>query len=126
MLRFVLAAFLFGLTAIPAQGLLVKAEAHVLFGIATKCSQPAYVDFNKLKKLTPEWKLIRSEGVRRGSARYDLLTEDLNKRIKKIVVEIAKTTGKDCVLCKGDVEDANGLTLIDLTEQVATKLESKR
>ena len=120
MLRALLSALLL-CAALVGQGVQLKADAQVLYGAAAKCSQPASVDFCRLKKLTPEWKLIKSEGVDRGSARYDLLMEDLNKRIKRLVADAAKTAGKDCVLRKGDIENANGLTVVDLTEQIDRK-----
>ena len=109
---------------LAAQGVKLKDSAVVLYGSAANCSQPAVVDFHKIKKATAEWRTIKAEGVQRGTARYDLLVEDMNKRIKKLCAEVAKAAGKDCVICKGDVDNDNGLKVADLTDQVTTKLES--
>ena len=109
---------------LSAQGVTLKAEASVLYGSADKCTQPATVDFAKVKKLTPEWKLIKTEGVDKGSARYALLVEDMNRRIRRLCEEVAKSLGKDCVLRKGDIESEKGLAVSDVTDEVVAKLES--
>lgn len=111
-------------TSLLAQGLTLKADATVLYGSADKCSQPAIIDFAKVKKLTPEWKLIKAEGVDKGSARYELLVEDMNKRIKRLCEEVAKALGRDCVVRKGDIDSEKGLSVSDVTDEVAAKLES--
>ena len=111
--------------SLAAQGVQAKDGAVVLYGTTAKCSQPATIDLARVKKATPEWKTIRADGVQKGSARYDLLIEDMNKRIKKICEDIAKAAGKDCVIAKGGIENENGLAVADLTDQVVTKLESE-
>ena len=111
--------------ALASQGVQVKDSAGVLYGTTAKCSQPAVVDLAKIRKATPEWKTIKAEGVHKGSARYDLLVEDMNKRIRRICADVAKAAGKDCVIAKGEIENENGLTVTDLTDQVVTKLESE-
>ena len=59
--------------ASAAQGITTRRSAQVLYGSAKSCSQPASIRFDKVRKVTKEWKKIRSEGVKKGSARYDLL-----------------------------------------------------
>lgn len=111
-------------TTLAAQGVTLKADARVLYGNAERCTQPALVDYQKIKKLTPEWKLIKADGIDKGSARYELLIEDMNKRIQRICAEVAKTLGKDCILRRGDVESEKGLVVSDITDDVVAKLES--
>lgn len=110
--------------SLPAQGVTLRAEARVLYGNAERCSQPAQIDYQKIKKLTPEWKLIKADGIDKGSARYELLIEDMHKRLQRICAEVAKALGKDCILRKGDVESENGLVVSDITDDVVAKLES--
>lgn len=101
-----------------AQGIELKSKALVLFGSAVSCTQPATIDFDKVKKATPEWKKIRSEGVRKGSARYSLLMSDLEKRLKRLASGVAGDAGKDCIVRKGDIKNDNGLSIADLTSKL--------
>ena len=108
-----------------AQGIEVKKDAVVLFGATATCTKPASIDFKKVRKNTPEWKTIRSEGVKKGSARYSLLVSDMKKRIKKHCKKVAQDNGNDCVVRKGDISDAKGLDVDDLTKSVIKLLESE-
>ena len=113
--------------AVPAtaQGVETKSDAVVYFGNASTCTKPATIDFKKVRKQTPEWKTIRSEGVRKGSARYSLLISDMTKRIKKLCKKVAQDEGNDCVLKDGSISDAKGLDVDDLTKNVVKLLESE-
>lgn len=110
--------------SLVAQGITTKSNAVVFYGSAATCSQPATIDYRKVKKATPEWRTIRSEGVRKGSARYDLLTSAMSARIKKACKSAAEANGRDCVVRKGDIKDARGLSVKDLTSAVINALES--
>ena len=107
-----------------AQGIQTKRTAVVLYGSTANCSQPAKIDHKSVQKATPEWKTIRSEGVRKGSARYDLLISGMNRRIKSAVANAAEADNRDCVVRKGDITNANGLTVADLTQAVIAELDS--
>ncbi|MHC4851702.1 MAG: hypothetical protein ACYTF5_06750 [Planctomycetota bacterium] len=107
-----------------AQGIKTKRSAVVFYGSPTTCSQPATIDYKKVRKATPEWKTIRSEGVRKGSARYDLLISAMNSRIKRACKSAAEAAGRDCVVREGDIKDARGLSVQDLTKGVIGALES--
>lgn len=125
-LRFALAGFLllcFG-PAIAAQGVGLRSDATVLYGVSDSSSRPAVVDYQKLLKQTPEWKTIKSEGVRKGTARYELLLSDADRRIRTLVEEVAEARGHDLVVGQGGIEDARGLKVADLTSAVAGRLES--
>ncbi|MHC4515437.1 MAG: hypothetical protein ACYTGW_20805 [Planctomycetota bacterium] len=107
-----------------AQGIKTKRSAVVFYGSPTTCSQPATIDYKKVRKATPEWKTIRSEGVRKGSGRYDLLISAMNGRIKRACKSAAEAGGRDCVVREGDIKDARGLSVQDLTKGVIGALES--
>ena len=118
-----LALVIFGVSLV-AQGVTTKRNAVVLYGSTATCSQPATIDYRKVKKATPEWRKIRSEGVRKGSARYDLLTSAMSSRIKRACKAAAEANNRDCVVRKGDITDSRGLTVKDLTSAVINVLES--
>lgn len=119
-----LLAILMLVVAAVAQGITTKRNAVVLYGSPSTCSQPATIDYRKVKKATPEWRTIRSKGVRKGSARYDLLISAMNARIKRAAKSAAEANGRDCVVREGDIKDARGLAVKDLTKAVINGLES--
>ena len=105
-----------------AQGIETRSGAVVLYGNTTRTTQPAQIDYKKVRAKTPEWKTIRSKGVQPGSARYSLLTSAMAKRIRDACRKVAEDSGRDCVVRKGDVKDANGLTVVDITGEVTQRL----
>ncbi len=107
-----------------AQGIQTKRDATVLYGSAANCTRPATIRYDRVKKFTPEWKTIRSEGVRKGSARYDLLVSNMNTRIKEAAMDAAEKESCDCVVHQGDIKNANGLKVQDLTGKVVEELDS--
>lgn len=109
---------------VRAQGIAVKRSAVVLYGSTSNTTKPATIDYKKVRKETPEYRTIRSEGVRKGSARYDLLMAAMRQRIKRAAKAAAQAGGYDCVVRKGDVKDARGLEIADLTDEVIGELES--
>lgn len=118
---------LFLALALVSPSLSAQIEASsdsVLHGSASNCSQPATIDYQKVAKRTPEHGTIRSEGVRKDSARYSLLMAQMKKRIKAACAKVAKENGYDCVVREGDVKDAKGKAVKDLTDDVVDALES--
>ena len=109
-------------TGVSSQGIKVKRNAVVFSGSTANCSKPATINLRQVEKKTPEYRTIRSEGVRRGSARHDLLMEEMLERIKTAVADAADDEGCDCVVRKGDIKDKNGLTVEDLTQAVIDAL----
>ena len=107
-----------------AQGIETKRGAVVLYGSDANCSQPATIDLKKVQRSTPEWKTIKSDGVKKGSARYELLISAMNDRIKSAVAEAAQNDSRDCVVRRGDVKDAKGLTVADLTATVVAAVDN--
>ena len=112
----VLAAFALG------QGVDVKPGAHVLFGSHAATSRPASIDFKRVSRATPEWKTIRAESVQQGSGRYDLLIAEMNKRIRRAVIQVAEAEKRDCVIRRRDIKDARGLTVQNVTKAVIRQL----
>ena len=105
-----------------AQGIKLKGGAVVLYGSASSCSQPAVINYTKVRNATPEWKTIRKDGVKKGTARWDLLMQKLSARVKKAVKAAAVGEGRDCVVRKGDIKKKNGLDVADLTAEVVSNL----
>jgi len=101
----------------------LKQDAVVYFGSATKATAPATIDEDQVKQATTEWKTIQAEGVRRGSARYLLLTGQMDKRIREAVRSVVAEASKDLVVRAGDVTDAKGKNVVDLTAEVARKID---
>jgi hypothetical protein len=123
--RHLLASLLFaGLLHSPLQAQVeLKHGAVVYFGSETNTSAPAAIDEDKVREATPEWQTIKAEGVRKGSARYKILIAEMDKRIREVVREVATDEGKDLVVRDGDVSDAKGKDVGDLTGKVVEKLE---
>jgi hypothetical protein len=113
----VLASVCFG------QGIQTKRGAVVLFGSAINCSRPSTIRYKLVQKATPEWRTLKTERVKKESARYDLLTSEMNSRIKTAVASVAQAESRDCVVRTGDIEDAGGLTVADLTDAVIDELD---
>jgi hypothetical protein len=100
----------------------LKQDAVVYSGSACNTTAPASIDEARVRKATPEWQTIEAEGVRRGSARYLLLVAEMDKRIRSAVQKAATKTSKDLVVRSGDVTDAKGKTVVDLTDDVIANL----
>jgi len=100
----------------------LKQDAVVYFGSASNTSAPATIDETKVRKATPEWQKIQAEGVRRGSARYILLMGEMDNRIRSAALKVAGSTGKDLIVRKGDISDAKGKTVVDVTAKIIRDL----
>lgn len=100
----------------------LNSDAVVYFGSAANTSAPASIDETKVKEATAEWQTIQAEGVRPGSARYRLLAAEMEKRIRDAVKSVAGAASKDLVVRSGDVANAHGKDVVDLTDKVIAKL----
>ena len=100
----------------------LKQEAVVYFGSGANTSAPATIDEDRVRDATSEWQTIQSEGVRRGSARYNLLVAEMEKRIRTAVRAAVSEKGNDLVVRSGDIQDAKGKTVADITNDVIGKL----
>ncbi len=123
--RLAFAAFLaFGAVSLPAQGVKLGSGPIVFCGSASNCTKPATIRYEAVRDATPEWQTIESDGVRKGSARYTLLTARMGQRIKAAADAVAGSEGHDLVVNEGDIEDARGLEVSDITDQVVQALDS--
>ncbi|GAB4142793.1 MAG: hypothetical protein Fur0037_10120 [Planctomycetota bacterium] len=100
----------------------LKSGAVIYFGSESNTTAPAEIDEAKVLEATPEWQTIKTEGVRKGSARYRILMGEASKRIRMAVREVATSSGKDLVVRSGDVADARGKNVTDITAEVVERL----
>lgn len=100
----------------------LNSDAVVYVGSAANTTAPASIDETKVKEATTEWQTIQAEGVRPGSARYRLLAAEMDKRIREAVKNAASAASKDLVVRSGDVSNAQGKEIVDLTDKVIAKL----
>lgn len=125
MIRSLLLVVFLTLAALPGSLLAqvdLKSDAVVYFGSASNTTAPAYVDEDRVRDATPECQTIRNEGVRKGSARYKILMAEADKRIRQAVKDVASARSKDLVVRSGDVTDAKGKDVADITNEVVEKL----
>ena len=118
------AALCVSFSSARAQGIVCEPGAVVFHGSASNASHPATIDMKKVEKETAEYKTMKSEGVKKGSARYEILLAKMHQRIKDAAKAAAEANGCDCVVRSGDVKDARGLSTSDLTKEVIEHLES--
>ena len=100
----------------------VKSEHH-LCGLseAKQLTNPARVDLDVLMALTPEFKKIREERIREGTARY----LELKQKAKQRVVghwEAARAEGGHCSVWE-EISHRKGDAVTDLTDIVKQKLQ---
>lgn len=96
-------------------GVSLQRDATVFGGSAFNCTSPAVFDFDKVKAVTPEWRIIVQDGVRPGSGRYRLLVDRMHVTLREMVRRAALAHGHDLVVRDGDIRSANGLEVADLT-----------
>lgn len=104
------------------QGISIKRGGIVLYGASANCSQPASVNWSKVRKATTQWREIQADGVRKGSGRYDLLISEMNGLIKQAAAAAADASDRDCIVRDGDIKNSNGLEVVDLTNEVIAEL----
>ena len=124
MVGLVLVSLLALAASAAAQGVRLKRSSVVLCGSDSNCSKPATIDFKKVQKQTEQWRQIRSEGVREGTARYQILMNKMVQNIRAACRAAAPDAGVDLVVRKGDIMDKRGLTVVDLTEEVIDNLDT--
>lgn len=113
-----------GAGSLQAQGVALEKDARVISGSSANCSKPATIDFEEVRDATPEWQEIESEGVRKGSARYTLLTARMGQRIKAAAKLVAVHTGHDLIVVSGGISDDRGLDVADVTDLIIDELGS--
>lgn len=109
-----------------SRGVKLTKAAQVLFGSAAYCSQPATVDLAAAQAATPESREIASTGVSPGSARYRLLHSKMHKRVVTACATAARDAGFDLVVRHGDILDARGFPVGDMTSSLVQVLRDGR
>ena len=99
-------------------GVDLKRDADVFSGSSFACSRPAVFDYDKVKATTAEWKTIVAEKVTPGSARYQLLASQMRDAVRERVQRAALAKKCDLVVRAGDIRDARGLQVVDLTAEI--------
>lgn len=100
----------------------VKRGAVVFHGSASNTSAPATIQESKVRDATREWQKIQSEGVDPDSAQGKQLIAQMNGKIRDAVKAAATAEGRDMVARKGDITDAQGHDVVDLTDKVIANL----
>ena len=113
-----------------SRGVQLRKSAQILFGTAAYCSQPATVDSTvdlaAAQAATPEGRQIEGTGISPGSARYRLLHSKMHNRLVAASGQVARGAGFDLVVCHGDILDAQGLEVGDMTETLVKTLRKAR
>ena len=109
-----------------SRGVQLRKSAQILFGTAAYCSQPATVDLAAAQAATPEGRQIEGTGISPGSARYRLLHSKMHNRLVAASGQVARGAGFDLVVCHGDILDARGLEVGDMTETLVKTLRKAR
>lgn len=100
----------------------LKKGAVVYFGSASNTSAPATVNQTKLRDATKEWQKIQADGIDTDSAQGKQLLVQMEASIKAAVKAIAASEGRDLVVRKDDISDAQGRDVVDVTGKVVAKL----
>jgi len=104
---------------------LLKKDAQVLFGSPAYCSQPATIELAKVRAATRQGQTIEEEGLRPGTARYRLLFAQMHKLVIAACAETARDVGFDLVVRSGDIRDAGGRNVGDMTKQLIKNLRTR-
>lgn len=111
-----------GEEAAMAGGVRLASGAQVVLGTAAFCTRPATVAMAQLEAASPEGMEIARDAVPRGSARYNLLHARMHQRIVRACTQAARAAGCDLVVVAGDIADARGLPVHDLTAEALQAL----
>ena len=101
----------------------LKRGAVVYHGSAANTTAPATIDEKKVREATVEWQTIESEGIDLKSARGKQLVQKMNQRVREAVKSVATDESRDLVVRKNDIADDQGREVVDLTDEVVSKLE---
>ena len=117
-----LLAMILTLPALTAQGIEVKNDKSVICGVPSVSTKPGTINYEQVERSTQEYRTIKSEGVKKGSARYSILISQMSTRIKLSTELVAQDEGIDCVVKKGEIRRSE-YEVKDLTKKVIECLE---
>ena len=100
----------------------LKRGAVVFHGSASNTSAPATIQEAKVREATHEWQKIQADGVDPDSAQGKQLIAQMNAKIRDAVRAAASAESRDMVARKGDISDAQGRDVVDLTDKVIAQL----
>lgn len=103
-------------------GVVLKPDALTYFGSAAFCTRPATIDPTAVRRATAEWREMQRDGVAEGSARHQLLSTKMHRRIVAACKRAASASGNDLVVRAGDIKDSAGVDVDDLTAAVVSGL----
>ena len=103
-------------------GVTLASGAIAYAGSSAFCSRPATLDAVKVRAATPEAVAIRRDGVQAGSARWSLLQTAMHERMLRAADRVAKQGGFDLIVRHGDIADARGLEVADVTAAMIAAL----
>jgi hypothetical protein len=103
-------------------GVVLHGSAVTYVGSGSFCTRPATIDVATVLAATPEWREIQRDGVAEGSARHALLKAGMHNRVVAACRKAASARGNDLVVRAGDIADARGLPVTDLTSAVLSSL----
>ena len=102
------------------------ARKDVLSGNPHQTAAPAEIDLARCIGATPEGQTIESERVERGSARYSILMTKAHERVVRAVAHVAAQKSRDCVVKKGSYRNPEGLTVLDISDEVIAAIGNDR
>ncbi|MBM4062819.1 MAG: hypothetical protein FJ265_17250 [Planctomycetes bacterium] len=100
----------------------LKRGAIIFAGNASNTSAPAIIDDLRVRAATREWQKIQSEGIDPESAHGKQLVQQMNARIREAARAVAGDQSRDLVVRKDDIQDKQGKDVVDLTDQVVSKV----
>jgi Skp family chaperone for outer membrane proteins len=100
----------------------LKRGAVVFHGSASNTSAPAIIQEAKVREATREWQKIQADGIDPDSAQGKQLMAQMNGKIRDAVKAVATAESRDMVARKGDISDAQGRDVADLTDKVVAQL----
>lgn len=104
------------------RALVLKKDAQVLFGNPGYCSLPATIDLKKVQAATLQGQTIAEEGLKPGTARYRLLHAQMHKLVIEACAETARDEGFDLIVRDGDIKDAGGRPVGNMTKALVKRL----
>ena len=110
------------LPTLTAQGIEVKNNKSVICGVPSVSTKPGTINYEQVERSTQEYRTIKSEGVKKGSARYNILISQMSTRIKLSTELVAQDEGIDCVVKKGEIKKSNH-EVKDITSKVIEYLK---
>lgn len=120
---FVLACSLWVTESLDATGRVVILDrTQIYFGKPESFKNAGVIEFAKVTAHIPEYKLIKSKGLKKTDAEYIVLAQEGTQHFRKIVKEVAEKKGVDLVAETIAIAPPRGVVLPELTNDAIKKL----